>query len=235
VAPADRARADITIEDAYHIQQRMIARRLEAGETIVGKKIGVTSKVVMNMLGVGQPDFGRCSTAWCTTKASHRPGHADPAQGRGRIAFVLKRDLMGPGVTAADVLRATDCVMPASRSSIRASGLEDQDPGHRGRQRLLRRASCWATAVDPRQLDLALRHGAGEERRASSHRRRRRRAGLAGQRRGLAGQHPGPPGHRPQGRRIDPLRLAVAMVPVKAGRQPALHVGGLGGTSVRFI
>jgi 2-oxopent-4-enoate/cis-2-oxohex-4-enoate hydratase len=49
---------DITIEDAYRIQQRMIARRLDAGEKVVGKKIGVTSKAVMNMLGVGQPDFG---------------------------------------------------------------------------------------------------------------------------------------------------------------------------------
>ena len=28
------------------------------------------------------------------------------------VAFVLARDLEGPGVTAADVLRATDCVMP---------------------------------------------------------------------------------------------------------------------------
>jgi 2-oxopent-4-enoate/cis-2-oxohex-4-enoate hydratase len=28
------------------------------------------------------------------------------------VAFILKSDLMGPGVTAADVLRATDCVVP---------------------------------------------------------------------------------------------------------------------------
>jgi 2-oxopent-4-enoate/cis-2-oxohex-4-enoate hydratase len=48
---ADRARADITIEDAYQIQLRMIQRRVDAGETIVGKKIGVTSKVVMQDAG----------------------------------------------------------------------------------------------------------------------------------------------------------------------------------------
>jgi 2-oxopent-4-enoate/cis-2-oxohex-4-enoate hydratase len=35
----------------------MISRRLQAGERIVGKKIGVTSAAVMNMLGVYQPDF----------------------------------------------------------------------------------------------------------------------------------------------------------------------------------
>lgn len=58
IAPLTSREADITIEDAYHIQQRMIARRLEAGERVVGKKIGVTSKVVQNMLNVHQPDFG---------------------------------------------------------------------------------------------------------------------------------------------------------------------------------
>ena len=36
----------IRIEDAYRIQERFIARRLAAGETIVGKKIGATSKPV---------------------------------------------------------------------------------------------------------------------------------------------------------------------------------------------
>ncbi|HOB66573.1 MAG TPA: 2-oxopent-4-enoate hydratase, partial [Ottowia sp.] len=56
--PLTNRHADITIDDAYAIQQRMMKRRLDAGEKVVGKKIGVTSKAVMNMLGVFQPDFG---------------------------------------------------------------------------------------------------------------------------------------------------------------------------------
>ena len=47
VDPLTEREPAITIEDAYQIQLRMIQRRLDAGETIVGKKIGVTSKVVM--------------------------------------------------------------------------------------------------------------------------------------------------------------------------------------------
>jgi len=58
MAPLTTQYADITIDDAYAIQQRMMARRLAAGERVVGKKIGVTSKAVMDMLGVFQPDFG---------------------------------------------------------------------------------------------------------------------------------------------------------------------------------
>jgi 2-oxopent-4-enoate/cis-2-oxohex-4-enoate hydratase len=46
VAPLTEREADISIEDAYHIQLRMIERRLKKGETVIGKKIGVTSKAV---------------------------------------------------------------------------------------------------------------------------------------------------------------------------------------------
>ncbi|MBV2263434.1 MAG: 2-oxopent-4-enoate hydratase, partial [Thauera sp.] len=58
IAPLSAAHPDMTIEDAYAVQKRMIDRRVQDGEVIVGKKIGVTSRAVMNMLGVYQPDFG---------------------------------------------------------------------------------------------------------------------------------------------------------------------------------
>ena len=110
--PLTNRHADITIEDAYAIQQKMLARRLAAGEKVVGKKIGVTSQAVMNMLGVFQPDFG-----WLTDGMVFNEGEAVPAntliqpKAEGEIAFVLKKTLKGPGVTAADVLAATEGVM----------------------------------------------------------------------------------------------------------------------------
>ena len=59
IEPITSREADITIEDAYAIQDHFIQRRIkEDGVKIIGKKIGVTSKVVMDMLGVHQPDFG---------------------------------------------------------------------------------------------------------------------------------------------------------------------------------
>jgi 2-oxopent-4-enoate/cis-2-oxohex-4-enoate hydratase len=58
VTPLTSRGFEITIEDAYHIQQQMLSRRIAAGEKVIGKKIGVTSHAVMNMLGVHQPDFG---------------------------------------------------------------------------------------------------------------------------------------------------------------------------------
>ena len=58
VRPLTERYPDITIDDAYHISLQMLQRRLASGEKVIGKKIGVTSKAVQNMLGVFQPDFG---------------------------------------------------------------------------------------------------------------------------------------------------------------------------------
>jgi len=103
----------IDLTDAYRIQSRMVQRRVDAGEAIVGKKVGVTSAAVMNMLGVYEPDFGQLLSGMV-----YRNGDAIKLdsliqpRAEGEIAFVLKHDLVGPGVTAIDVLRATDYVVP---------------------------------------------------------------------------------------------------------------------------
>ena len=112
VDPLTTRHPEITTSDAYRVQQRLNARRVAAGETIIGKKIGVTSKAVMNMLGVYQPDFGLLTDAMV-----YNEGQAIPAnrliqpKAEGEIAFILKRDLVGPGVSAADVIAATEGVM----------------------------------------------------------------------------------------------------------------------------
>ena len=112
IQPFSSRYPDMTIEDAYHVQQRMIARRLEQGEKIVGKKIGVTSKAVMNMLGVHQPDFGYLLDGMVYNEGeSIEIDTLIQPKAEGEIAFLLKKDLKGPGVTAADVIAATEGVM----------------------------------------------------------------------------------------------------------------------------
>lgn len=154
--PLTNRHADITIEDAYQIQQRMLSRRIEAGEAVIGKKIGVTSKAVQNMLGVHQPDFG-----WLTDGMVYNEGEAIPMstliqpKAEGEIAFVLKEDIKGPGVTAADVLRATEGVMACFEivdSRIRDWKIKIQDT-------VADNASCGvfvlgSALVDPREVDL---------------------------------------------------------------------------------
>ncbi|WP_448680727.1 fumarylacetoacetate hydrolase family protein [Pseudomonas nicosulfuronedens] len=105
---------NLDIDDAYHISLAMLEQREADGERVIGKKIGVTSKPVQEMLGVHQPDFG-----FLTDRMQYEDGasvsisEANLIQPRaeGEIAFVLNRDLMGPGITQADVLEATESVM----------------------------------------------------------------------------------------------------------------------------
>jgi len=112
VSPLTSRGFDITVEDAYHIQQRMLSRRLDKGEKVVGKKIGVTSKAVMNMLGVHRPDFGYLLDGMVYNEGESIPMDTlIQPKAEGEIAFLLKKDLQGPGVTAADVLAATEGVM----------------------------------------------------------------------------------------------------------------------------
>ena len=105
---------EIRIEDAYHVSLRMVNRRIEDdGEQIIGKKIGVTSRAVQEMLGVFQPDFGYLTDKMLYPNGGPMPISEQLIQPRaeGEIAFKLKKDLEGPGVTNDDVLDATDYVM----------------------------------------------------------------------------------------------------------------------------
>lgn len=103
----------LTIDDAYAISLDFLARRVAQGECVVGKKIGVTSKAVQDMLGVRQPDFGFL-TDWMQVE-----GDIDldakaliAPRAEAEIAFILKSPLTGPGVTAADVIAATQSIAP---------------------------------------------------------------------------------------------------------------------------
>jgi 2-oxopent-4-enoate/cis-2-oxohex-4-enoate hydratase len=112
VQPLTDRESEITIEDGYRISQRFLQRRLEDnGETVVGKKIGVTSDAVQSMLGVFEPDFGFLTDAMQLSEGDVPIGHLIQPRAEAEIAFRLGRSLMGPGVTPDDVLAATDAVI----------------------------------------------------------------------------------------------------------------------------
>lgn len=158
IDPLTEREPEITIEDAYHVSLRMVNRRVESGESIIGKKIGVTSKAVQNMLNVHQPDFGYLTDRMVYGNGDEMPISEQLIQPRaeGEIAFMLKRDLIGPGVSNADVLRATEAVIPCFEivdSRIRDWQIKIQDT-------VADNASCGLfvlgdKAVDPRKVDLA--------------------------------------------------------------------------------
>jgi 2-oxopent-4-enoate/cis-2-oxohex-4-enoate hydratase len=159
IAPLTDEYPDMSIEDAYAIQLAFIEHRLEAdGSRIVGRKIGATSKPVQNMLGVHQPDFGHLLSSMMFADGDTLPTERFISpRAEGEIAFVLGRDLAGPGITVADVLHATDYVVACFEivdSRIRDWKIRIQDT-------VADNASAGAfvlgsARIDPRTVDLAL-------------------------------------------------------------------------------
>lgn len=159
LAPLTSRHPEITVDDAYRISLHFLARRQALGERVIGKKIGVTSKPVQDMLGVFQPDFGFLTDAMQfadgATVSLAQAGLIQP-RAEGEIAFMLKRDLQGPGVTREDVLAATEWVAPCFEivdSRIHDWKIKIQDT-------VADNASCGVFVVgtrhtDPRALDLA--------------------------------------------------------------------------------
>ena len=110
--PLTTSNPEITIDDSYEVSLGILARRQAAGERLIGKKIGVTSRVVMDALGVHQPDFGFLTNAMKVADGAIVPlaGRMIQPRAEAEIAFRLKRDLAGPGIDAAAVITATESV-----------------------------------------------------------------------------------------------------------------------------
>ena len=233
-----RTRASLDLDVAYRIQQGFIERRLAAGETIVGKKIGVTSKAMQDLFSVDQPDFGQLTSGMVRPDGGTMDVDAlIQPRAEAELAFVLSRDLVGPGVTAIDVLNATAYVSPCIEvvdSRIRDWDIKIVDS-------VADNASCGQYVIgeakaDPRDIDLNLAGTIVE---------------LDGQiattGAGAAVQN-GPANAvawlaNTLGRLGIPFRAGEVilsgsqsvLIPVKAGNEMKCTIGGLGSCSIRFV
>ncbi|MER7823663.1 2-keto-4-pentenoate hydratase [Streptomyces sp. CG 926] len=114
VRPLTERYEGIGAQDAYEIQLLGIRRRRAEGAVVTGHKVGLSSPVMQAMMGVDEPDYGHLLdgmelredtpvdvTAYCAPRIEVEVG------------FVLGADLPGEGCTEADVLAATERVVPA--------------------------------------------------------------------------------------------------------------------------
>ena len=56
--PLTETHPGLTIGDAYAVQLAAVGHKVAQGAKVVGKKIGLTSKVMQQMFAVDQPDYG---------------------------------------------------------------------------------------------------------------------------------------------------------------------------------
>jgi len=104
----------IDVVDAYEIQLINIRRRLAAGATIHGHKVGLSSHAMQEMMGVDEPDYGHLLSDM--EVSADRPvsvGRYCMPRVEVEVAFILGETLPGAGCTEDDVLNATAFVAPS--------------------------------------------------------------------------------------------------------------------------
>ena len=114
VAPLSTTYPDLTLDEAYAVQLTQVDSWLSEGRTVVGHKVGLTSRAMQELLGVSEPDYGhlldsmaRAESDTITIGAFVQP-RIEP-----EIGFILGQSLLGPGLTEADVMLAVAAVLPA--------------------------------------------------------------------------------------------------------------------------
>jgi 2-keto-4-pentenoate hydratase len=114
VPPLVQTFPEIDVVDSYEIQLLNIRRRLAAGATIHGHKVGLSSKAMQDMMGVDEPDYGHLLSDMVYSEQTPIPtGRFLIPRVEVEVGFILGDDLPGEGCTVEDVLRCTDFVAPA--------------------------------------------------------------------------------------------------------------------------
>jgi 2-oxo-hept-3-ene-1,7-dioate hydratase len=102
------------MDDAYAVQAALVKRKLAGGGHIVGWKIGLTSKAMQDALKINIPDSGVLFDDMLFADGAAIPGNRFiQPRIEAEIAFIMKHDLKGPGISPADVIAATAFVAPS--------------------------------------------------------------------------------------------------------------------------
>jgi 2-keto-4-pentenoate hydratase len=158
VHPLTNDYPDLDADTAYEVQDAVVQARVDAGATIVGAKLGLTSEAKQRQMNVSEPLYG-----WLTDDMQLDTGEqltcGDYIQPRcePEVAFLLAEDLSGPHVLAAHVLAATALVFPA------IDVLDSRFAGYKftGSDVIADNSSCagfvfGGQGVDPQGIDLRL-------------------------------------------------------------------------------
>jgi 2-keto-4-pentenoate hydratase len=114
ITPLREQFAQFGPDEAYAVQDLNTERRLKAGGKLVGRKIGLTARAVQKQLGVDQPDFGMLFADMAYSDGEPIPWNVlMQPKVEAEVALVMEHDLPEPGITVAQLLRATAFALPA--------------------------------------------------------------------------------------------------------------------------
>ncbi|CCQ72612.1 2-keto-4-pentenoate hydratase [Magnetospira sp. QH-2] len=102
------------LEAAYAVQEINTRKWLAQGRRLVGRKIGLTSKVVQTQLGVDQPDYGMLFADMDIPDGEDIPlARCFQPKVEAEVAFVVGDDLNSDQLTMADILSSLDYALAA--------------------------------------------------------------------------------------------------------------------------
>jgi len=109
IEPLTKLFPQLSLLDAYRIQQINAERRTRRGERIVGHKVGLTAKAMQDLFGVREPDYGHLLDTMIhnADEPLDLSELIDP-QIEIEPAFILGKRLAGPKIAVDDVLAATE-------------------------------------------------------------------------------------------------------------------------------
>ncbi|WP_028308739.1 2-keto-4-pentenoate hydratase [Desulfitibacter alkalitolerans] len=114
IEPISIVCSNIGINEAYGIQFNNVKRKVAEGEIVIGKKVGLTNRKAQEKLGFNGPVFGYLFNSMNASEEAYidmteliRP------KLEVEMAFLLKKDLRGPGITISHVLQAAEGIFPA--------------------------------------------------------------------------------------------------------------------------
>ena len=115
IPPLSERYPGMTFADAYAVQRAWVGLKLKAGRRVRGHKIGLTSRAMQLAAQITEPDYGTLLDSMFYEPNGDIPlSNFVAPKVEVELAFLLKDDLRGPGVTVFDVLRATEYVTPAA-------------------------------------------------------------------------------------------------------------------------
>jgi 2-keto-4-pentenoate hydratase len=114
IPPLTQTFGEFTLEQAYQIQLKQVEMWKQDGRVIKGHKVGLTSLAMRRQIGVDQSDYGHLTDSMFHLDSEPIDlGRYLQPRIEPEVAFVLGRDLAGPGVTAAEAAAAVTFVLPA--------------------------------------------------------------------------------------------------------------------------
>lgn len=112
--PISEIAPDLTLDQAYTLQRQLEQTLIGRGERVVGYKVGFTTAALQERHGVTEPVLGFLLASGVFGSGDAVPLSRFVALGvEVEVAFLLRSDLAGPGVTTASALLAVEGAMPS--------------------------------------------------------------------------------------------------------------------------